>query len=145
MDCRTIGQDIIAAFRLKRILFGTFDSSELNHGLNRTCERILMMIWHHGTYAMNELSYDAGLEKGSLTSVIDILEKRGFVSRTRSGTDRRSYLLSATDAGSRLAGRIDTLFITHLEHILAALDEEDRKQFGSAAAIFADCSRKLGS
>jgi DNA-binding MarR family transcriptional regulator len=137
MDYPQIAQDIRKLFKLKALLFGTFDCSSLNHGLNRTEQRVLMMSWHERGASMTYLSREAGLEKGSLTTVIDALERRGLVKRDRDQNDRRSILVVPTQKGITLAGRIELLFYVHLEGTLSRLKEEDRSEFAKAAATFA--------
>lgn len=124
-------------FSLKQALFGTFDTSSMNLGLNKTEERVLMMAWHKGGASMTFLSREAGLEKGSLTAVVDSLEAAGLVTRERDGRDSRSFIVTATPQGARLAERIEELFREHLDRLLGKLSKEDRIEFINAAETFA--------
>lgn len=124
-------------FSLKQTLFGTFDTSSLKLELNKTEERVLMMAWHRDGASMTFLSREAGLEKGSLTAVVDSLEAAGLVTRERDGRDSRSFIVTATPSGARLAGKIEELFREHLEGLLGKLKREDRLEFIRAAETFA--------
>ena len=132
-------------FSLKQILFGTFDTTSLNLSMNKTEERVLMMAWHRGGASMTFLSREAGLEKGSLTAVVDSLESYGLVSRERDGRDSRSFIVTATPSGARLAEKIEELFREHLEVLLDKLPREDRLEFIKAAETFARLIPTLAS
>jgi len=98
---------------------------------------VLMIAWIHGGAPMGALSRSVALEKGSLTAVIDSLEAKGLVVRARDRTDRRSFAIEPTEAGTLLARRIDALFQRHLETVLARLEGPDRAEFVRAVAVFA--------
>lgn len=73
------------------------------------------------------LSAEIGLDKSALVPLIDTLEARGWVSRTRSTTDRRRNHLSITDVGQRELDRLfEELAITEAAG-QAALTEEERE------------------
>lgn len=56
---------------------------------------------------MNQLGRHLGLDKSSITGLVDRAQRRGLVTRTASAVDRRSFQVSITDAGraARRAGR----------------------------------------
>jgi DNA-binding MarR family transcriptional regulator len=54
---------------------------------------------------MNELARFLGLDKSSVTGLVDRAERRGLVVRVPSATDRRSVLVSLTDKGRRSSPR----------------------------------------
>lgn len=124
-------------FSLKHVFFGSFDSSSLGHGLNKTQEHVLMIVWHHDNPPMCFLSREAGLEKGSLTTVVDSLEALGLVLRERDEGDRRSFIIKTTPAGSRLAERINALFRDHLDNLFGQLTQEERLEFERSAQSLA--------
>ena len=128
---------ITKTFSLKTVLFRTFDPSGLVPSINRTQERVLMMSWKLKGASMRFLSREAGLEKGSLTTVIDSLEALGLVTRTRQEGDRRSFIVKPTTQGLALARRIDTLFRAHLDTLLAKLGDDERARFEEAIKIIA--------
>jgi DNA-binding MarR family transcriptional regulator len=137
MDYEKLAKSLPGVYSLKYILFKSFDSSSLNLGLNKTEERVLMMSRNHTGTTMQFLSREAGLEKGSLTAVIDSLEAKGLVARERDAKDRRSFIVRPTQAGERLAKEVDVLFIAHLTALLDKLTEADRLEFERAAHTFA--------
>lgn len=60
-----------------------------------------------------ELGERTLITKGTLTGVVDRLERQGLVRRVASATDGRSTLVQLTEAGERLFARV---FVPHLAH-----------------------------
>ena len=65
------------------------------------------MLWVWGEMETAQLATECDLAKGTLTGMLTTLEKRELVERTRSETDGRRVLVSATEAGTSM---IDELF-----------------------------------
>ncbi|MBR2560974.1 MAG: MarR family transcriptional regulator [Eubacterium sp.] len=62
----------------------------------------MMVLWEYGEISAKELGKKLFLDSGTLTPVLKSLEKKGFVSRSRSAEDERVLLVSVTDTGIRL-------------------------------------------
>jgi DNA-binding MarR family transcriptional regulator len=137
MQNDSIAEIVEPLFSLKYVFFKSFDSSSLGHKLNKTQERVLMIVWHHANPPMCFLSHEAGLEKGSLTTVVDSLEALGLVLRERDEDDRRSFIIKPTPSGSRLAERINALFRDHLDSLFGQLTREERLEFERSAQSLA--------
>jgi DNA-binding MarR family transcriptional regulator len=60
---------------------------------------ILALLDERGPLSQQQLSEITGVNRTIVVKLIDGLEKRGFVSRTRNPADRRSYALLPTKAG----------------------------------------------
>lgn len=54
-----------------------------------------------GPKTAGQLSFATGLKPAATTALIDRLEKRGYVRRTRSDSNRRIVLVEMTDKGQR--------------------------------------------
>jgi MarR family transcriptional regulator, 2-MHQ and catechol-resistance regulon repressor len=77
-----------------------------------------------------------GASKATATEVLDTLESRGFVSRSRLESDRRAVAVALTQAGYNL---VTHAFPAHAERVREAfgvLDEAEKRQL-------ADLCRKL--
>ena len=59
-----------------------------------------------GRMSAGELSRATGLSSAATTSMIDRLERKGFVRRTREADDRRQVLVEMTEDGSVRLGRL---------------------------------------
>ncbi|WP_314611969.1 MarR family winged helix-turn-helix transcriptional regulator [Streptomyces stackebrandtii] len=81
-----------------------------------------------GSAAPSELAQDLDLAPASVSGRLDALEKRGFVRRTQSTTDRRRVVVELTDSGHQTwLGAMDVL--GHEEYrLLGVLSAEERNQ-----------------
>ena len=63
---------------------------------------ILSEITREEKSTISQIASRASLSQGTVTSIIDRLEKRGFVVRARSDNDRRKVMVYATEQGLRV-------------------------------------------
>lgn len=77
------------------------------YGLSWGGFTILWVLWVWGEMETATLATECDLAKGTLTGMLTTLEKQDLVERTRSETDGRRVIVSATDAGTAM---IDELF-----------------------------------
>ncbi|MEU5023864.1 MarR family winged helix-turn-helix transcriptional regulator [Streptomyces milbemycinicus] len=82
---------------------------------------------------MNQPGRHLGLDKSSITGLVDRAQRRGLVTRTVSAVDRRSYQVSITDAGRQLAEQATAQFAERIERSVAPLPESDRKRLSQLA------------
>ncbi|MFF5281673.1 MarR family winged helix-turn-helix transcriptional regulator [Streptomyces sp. NPDC013171] len=79
-----------------------------------------------GSAAPSELAQDLDLAPASVSGRLDALEKRGFVRRTQSTTDRRRVIVELTDSGHETwLGAMDVLGHEE-ERLLGVLAPEER-------------------
>ena len=81
---------------------------------------------------MTELCAKLNIEKGSLTSMIDDLTKKGYVYREKDLADRRKYMIVITEEGEKLAVDFTSKLSNELEEKLFKLDEDDRIKYQQA-------------
>jgi DNA-binding MarR family transcriptional regulator len=72
-------------------------------GVNRTDGRCLDVIDQRPGLTAGELAVAVGLSPGAVTTALDRLEERGFVTRTRDPADRRRVTLQLTPEANRRA------------------------------------------
>ena len=84
--------------------------------------------------AMTELGRYLGLDKSSISGLVDRAERRGLVARSVSPIDRRAVRVSITDEGRRLAQAGADEFGARVEHFVAALPGPDRELLRALAA-----------
>ncbi|CEH35236.1 MarR family winged helix-turn-helix transcriptional regulator [Romboutsia lituseburensis] len=102
------------------------------YDVNKTQLRALMFIRNYGAISMTDLCAKLNIEKGSLTSMVDDLTKKGYVIRTKDLSDRRKYLISITEKGTILASDFMGKLSDRLEEKLFKLNEEDQKRYMEA-------------
>ncbi|MFD4600364.1 MarR family winged helix-turn-helix transcriptional regulator [Streptomyces sp. NPDC058464] len=95
------------------------------HDLSITQTRLLGILRDREP-TMNQLGRHLGLDKSSVTGLVDRAQRRGLVTRTVSALDRRSYQVSITDAGRQLVEQVATRFAERIEQCAAPLPETDR-------------------
>ena len=79
--------------------------------INKNQVRALTFIKNYGSISMSELCNMLNIEKGSLTSMIDDLEKKKYVERMKDKKDRRKYNIVLTKDGDKMACE----FLEHLK------------------------------
>lgn len=67
--------------------------------------RIMFALWQQDGISINELAKKTQLGKSTLTSMLDRLEKMGYVKRQRSKKDRRKILIRRTKKDKALEGK----------------------------------------
>lgn len=70
-----------------------------DHGLTGPQLLLLRALERLGEVPVGELARDVSLSHATVTGVLDRLEKRGLVQRTRSEEDKRKVLVSTTESG----------------------------------------------
>jgi DNA-binding MarR family transcriptional regulator len=82
-----------------------------------------------------ELAGLCGLLPAQVVPVLDELESRGLVERTRSETDRRRSVVRITESGRGLLQRADALGESIMDGLFAPLDAEARAQFDETVRV----------
>lgn len=127
---------------MRKMMHG-FQSSRLGMTLNRTQGRTLLFLYDRGETTMTALHEAIGLEKGSLTGVIDQLIKKGLVERKGDQADRRKVIITLSEKGRKKADILRMEIADHIKKNLERLPAEDRKRFYRAVEALMDISRKL--
>jgi|SRR5690606_4986572 len=97
------------------------------NGLNPTEFAVLELLYHKGRQPLQQIGNKILLASGSITYVVDKLEKRNFLARVSCPTDRRVTYAEITDLGSEF---MDKLFPEHEQNIhelLGALTVEEKQ------------------
>lgn len=95
----------------------------------------LATIWKHGPLTPSELALRERIQRPTATRVLSRLEVDGFVARTADPADRRSSLLSATEAGAAYLEDARAKKDAYLAHRLDALSADDLATLTRAADI----------
>jgi DNA-binding MarR family transcriptional regulator len=70
---------------------------QYNVEINSAQGRIMFALWQKDSISINELANKTQLKKSTLTSMLDRLEKMGYIRRQRSKSDRRKILIKRTE------------------------------------------------
>jgi len=98
------------------------------NGLNPTEFAVLELLFHKGRQPLQKIGNKILLASGSITYVIDKLEKRGFINRVSCPSDRRITFAEITTEGEAFMA---TLFPEHekqLHEMMSALNPDEKDQ-----------------
>jgi DNA-binding MarR family transcriptional regulator len=78
---------------------------QYNIEINSAQGRIMFALWKEDGISINELAKKTQLKKSTLTSMLDRLEKMGYVKRRRCKKDRRKILIHRTEKDKKLESK----------------------------------------
>lgn len=99
------------------------------YDVNKTQLRALVFMKNYGEISMTELCAKLNIEKGSLTSMIDDLSKKGYVYREKNLKDRRKYMIVITEEGKKIAADFTEKLSNDLEAKFYKLDTDEREKY----------------
>ena len=99
------------------------------YDVNKTQLRALVFMRNYGEISMTELCAKLNIEKGSSTSMIDDLSKKGYVYREKNLKDRRKYMIVITEEGKQIAADFTEKLSNDLEEKFFKLNTEDREKY----------------
>ncbi|WP_036438473.1 MarR family winged helix-turn-helix transcriptional regulator [Mycobacterium sp. URHB0044] len=119
----TISLRISAVARLHRQHAGA-----LLHGLGLSAgqELLLMLLWDKEPRTQAELTREMSIEAPTTSKMISRLERAGVIVRNRSEADRRTVLVTLTDAGRALEGPVNAAWRTLEEDTVGDLTAKEQ-------------------
>jgi len=111
--------------QLSFVILGMLERRAAEHDLSLVQTRLLGVLRDRKP-TMNELARLLGLDKSSITGLVDRAERRGLVVRVPSATDRRAVLVSLTDDGRLLVSQASARFEADVSTMLNRLPLRDR-------------------
>ncbi len=106
--------------------FETYSGSHVRGlGLTPAQFDILATLGNTPGMTCRQLGEKTLITKGTLTGVLDRMERRGLVRRGPSDADRRQVFVSLTPAGARLFGRVFPVHAAHVSKAFAVLSPEE--------------------
>ena len=130
---------IIADFRTAITTLKAISNERvLRRGLSMAQLNILFTLKRCGEMPMSRLAEMLNVSLSNATGLIDRIEERGLVERTRVPEDRRIVLIRVTAAGEQMLGELDVLSDDLLRTVLGRLDRAELAAVGSAFASIRD-------
>jgi DNA-binding MarR family transcriptional regulator len=108
------------------LIQGLLERRAAEHDLSIIQTRLLGVL-RDRTPTMNELARFLGLDKSSVTGLVDRAERRGLVVRVPSTTDRRAVLVSLTDEGRSFVSQAAAAFEADVSVLLSRLPPRERE------------------
>jgi DNA-binding MarR family transcriptional regulator len=88
---------------------------------------VLALLSEKSGISQQEACNRTGLDRGDMVRLIDALEARGHVKRTRDRQDRRRYRLSLTPRGQTARKRCDEILAATTDDVFSELSFEERR------------------
>lgn len=97
------------------------------NGVNPTEFAVLELLYHKGRQPLQQIGSKILLASGSITYVVDKLEKRGFLARVSCPNDRRVTYAEITDAGSEFMSKVFPEHEKQIHELLNVLSVEEKQ------------------
>lgn len=119
-----------------------FDARVKSQGLTLARARLLMHLAKEEGATQTELAQALEVEQPSMVTLIDALEKKGFVTRRAVTGDRRARGIFLTDGARREAETILEFANELREQVLMGVDEND---LAVATRVLGQVARNIGA
>lgn len=128
---------IIADFRAAMTQMKCASSERLvRMGISMAQLHILHTLQRDGEMPMSRLAEVLHVSLSNATGLIDRVEERGFIERTRVAEDRRVVLIRVTEAGRRMLDEVDAVSTDLLRSVFARIGRAQLTVVGLAIAEF---------
>jgi DNA-binding MarR family transcriptional regulator len=107
------------------LIQGTLERRATERGFSLIQTRLLAILRDREP-TINELASLLGLDKSSVSGLVDRAQRRGLVARRRSSRDGRSVLVVLTEEGRRQVEAVADRFEADLVGLLGVLEAGDR-------------------
>jgi DNA-binding MarR family transcriptional regulator len=98
------------------------------HRINHFAARILVLLYKRGEMRIGELVDDLVLSQSTISSQLQIMERKGLVTRRRLASDSRVVCIALTTKGQPLARACDDLSLRVNQEMLDALGDPQRSE-----------------
>jgi DNA-binding MarR family transcriptional regulator len=115
--------------RLYSIMRTRLEATFVHHGFTLMQWIVLVQIRDGLAKTASDIARDFAHDSGALTRVIDQLERRQLLRRSRSARDRRVVELELTREGRRVIADLLPLVVTEMNFALEPLDRTEFDQF----------------
>jgi MarR family transcriptional regulator, 2-MHQ and catechol-resistance regulon repressor len=99
------------------------------YGLNMTEFAVLELLYHKGEQPIQKIGEKILITSGSITYVVDKLEKKGFVERVACPNDRRVTFATITESGKTFMNQIFPQHEQKVAQIFDVLNDDEQQQF----------------
>ena len=111
--------------------------------LKKNHTKILSILYQHDHITLTEISKLLDIEKGSMTTLIDVLEEEDFVIRLNDPTDRRKTLISLSAKGREEMDRVMNLHAQKMDEFLVNSDSEEIQKFKTNLQFVVDFMKNV--
>lgn len=116
----------IVLSRAHRKINDSANRSIAEFNLNPTEFAVLELLYHKGNQPLQHIGEKILIASGSITYVVDKLEKKGLVVRNPCSADRRVIYAEITDSGNTLMNEIFPIHEQFLHEQMSDLSDEEK-------------------
>jgi DNA-binding MarR family transcriptional regulator len=113
--------------------------------LSKNQPMVIKIIGMEGEVMPSTIGKYTGMEKSSLTRMVDDLEKKGIVFRKTDPDDRRKVLVSLTEKGLNYYNQLNEITAEMADEILKFVDEQDIEEFAQSLETIVRIFRKINN
>ena len=113
--------------------------------LSKNQPMVIKIIGMEGEVMPSTMGKYTGMEKSSLTRMVDDLENKGIVYRKTDPDDRRKVLVSLTEKGMTYFNYLNEITAEMADEILKFVDEKDIEDFIQSLETMVKILRKIDS
>lgn len=111
--------------------------------LKKNHAKILNILYQRDHITLTEIGKMLDIEKGSMTTLIDVLEEKDFVIRLDDPKDRRKTLITLSPKGRQEMDRIMNLHALKMDEFLCKSDSEEIQKFKTNLQFVVDFMKKV--
>jgi DNA-binding MarR family transcriptional regulator len=111
--------------------------------LSKNQPMVIKIIGMEGEMMPSTIGKYTGMEKSSLTRMVDDLEKKGIVTRNTDPDDRRKVLVSLTEKGLEYYNCLNKITAEMADEILKFVDEKDIEDYVQSLETMVRVLRKI--
>lgn len=117
--------------------------ADLNEaGLSQGEAHILARLWSTQRATIAELHADLAHKRSTLTSILDRLTERGYVTREVGEDDRRTFVISLTASGAVVARHVDARLRALERAVASKVSKSDLRAFRKVIAAVETLARQ---
>jgi MarR family 2-MHQ and catechol resistance regulon transcriptional repressor len=114
--------------KASKTIFDNVQRDIESHGISPDHFMILELLYNKGPHPIQKISEIFSIPSGSITYVVDKLEKNDFVKRLPSPTDRRTSNVTLTEKGEALFNEIFPKHVEIISKNISFIDNEEKLQ-----------------
>ncbi|MCR1952092.1 MULTISPECIES: MarR family transcriptional regulator [unclassified Clostridium] len=119
---------VIAMARTYNDMFFEIEKNVQEFGLNISEFGVLEMLYHKGDQPVQKVAEKILVTSGTITYVINKLEKKELVVRRKCEKDKRVFYVSLTEEGKELISDIFPKHKEFLDNLFSELDERTKRE-----------------
>jgi DNA-binding MarR family transcriptional regulator len=129
-----------------QIMFDEFESGLRPFGLSAREFGVLLFIDANGGQSQQQIGASLRIDRTTMVTIIDNLERAGYVVRVRDPQDRRRYAVTLTERGhEQMCSELAAIDREVTDRFLKGVSESDRKYLVGLLATLVNNAERLSS